>query len=121
MTDLLKLAERVEALEGPDREVDREIALASGDYKTGRGREGMLAHKDTPNQFSYSVPAYTASLDAAMMLVPEGWSGPLHIGGKYSHAELTTCECGEWIDIEVVNCATPALALTAAALRARHD
>jgi hypothetical protein len=56
-TNLSTLADRVEAATGPDREIDDEIRTAMAyTYETG-----TLA------------PRYTASLDAAMTLVPEGW------------------------------------------------
>lgn len=64
---LLALAERVEGLEGPDRVVDVEIATALGcgwDYAADWGPRGLERPVAYP---------YTASIDAAMMLVPEGW------------------------------------------------
>lgn len=59
------------------------------------------------------APAYTASLDAAMTLVPEGydWAVFRTNGGLTVHAW-----CGSREDVFA---ATPALALTAACLRAR--
>lgn len=63
MSALLELAERVEAATGPDRELDRDIASA--------------VHL---KQLTYSSPEwikdpeFTASIDAAMTLVPEGWT-----------------------------------------------
>ena len=58
MTDLNALADRVEQLEGPCRETDAEIALT--EIMPNWRRRGFAPH-------------YTASLDAAMQLVPEGW------------------------------------------------
>lgn len=60
MTDLMELASRVEAGEGPDRELDKAIATA-----LGYGRWYAAWHPSW---------GYTASLDAAMTLVPEGWA-----------------------------------------------
>lgn len=70
MTDIIK---RLEAATGPNRELDAEIACLSGDYKRDRGRDGMLIEIET----GYAVaggPKYTASIDAAMALVPDGFA-----------------------------------------------
>lgn len=107
---LIGLAERVEALEGPDREVDAEIAETYWRYNCRN-----------PIWDCGPVAAYTASLDAAMSLVPEGfciwqmgevpdnspraWFANLWAEGKDEPERI--CEA-----------ATAALALTAAALRA---
>jgi hypothetical protein len=124
--NLLKLAERCEQATGPDRELDALIA----------GREGALV-ADTRDCDGNSVtcvwpggkfrsgewfilPAYTASLDAAMMLVPED-----HNLNVWTHrtkestagASVTHNEDGK--GPTVFKCATPVLALCAAALRAR--
>jgi len=94
MTDLLLLAERVEDAEGFDPDLDHAI-------------HDLLGDND-------GAPAYTLSLDAALTLVPEGcgWTGgsgrAFHIW-KYTHTAVS----------EYGNAATPALALTAACLRAR--
>ncbi len=77
---LLALADRVEALTGPDREVD---ALISATARTGYGIEFQWALKYPAwiggedgrvhlekNGPSFAPPAYTASIDAAMTLVP---------------------------------------------------
>lgn len=57
MTDLSALAERIEAAEGPDRNLDAMIhhRLLNG---IGTG-------------YASDAPAYTASLDAAVSLVPD--------------------------------------------------
>lgn len=95
------LAERIEQAEGPGRDLDREIAIASGRVPLG------FEHDER-------WPTYTASLDAAMTLVPEceGW---VIDGRSYPEAEIC-CLNG---DIVGAAAATPALALCAAALRAR--
>lgn len=75
MTDLRELAERVEALEGPSREVDAEIARAINWCPAGVNAVAWLRHKDAKPAYwftdSFGMPAYTASLDAAMSLVPD--------------------------------------------------
>lgn len=111
---LLALADRCEAA----TQADPMIELAIYQVMTGKegivrcmGREGM----------SRDVPAYTASLDAALALVPERWRTVTanqqpwepswvwrlgEIEGKFGKAGQDG------------TAATPALALTAAALRA---
>lgn len=81
---LEELAERIEKLDGPDREVDAEIFNAIGAPlpKEAFGMDVQL--QPCPNVAGsyvvpmgellvrYEPPAYSASLDAAMSLVPEG-------------------------------------------------
>jgi hypothetical protein len=105
------LAERCEAATGPDRELDCAIAVALG--RTDEGGSGF--HRTFPDDSVFEqvrALLFTASLDAAMTLVPEGavWSV-----GNFGFDEKPMSTVGE---IEV-NAATPALALCAAALKAR--
>lgn len=100
---LEELAEKVERLEGPSREVDALIA-----------NQLIL-----PLDWGMSPLRYTASLDAAMSLVPKGldWMIDNFDGAKSGFR----CSAGvfsgsQWIDCRAA--ATPALALTAASLRA---
>ncbi len=66
---LLELAERCEQATGPDRELNYHIAKALGFvHETDRGP--LFLHNGKPG--SWSPLRYTASLDAAMLLVPEG-------------------------------------------------
>ena len=105
------IADRIEALEEPCREMDAEI------YDTLRRRGVDIGLKN-----------YTASLDAAVTLVPEGmgvelmsywitavegpvWMARLHAGGT---PDDPAREYSFW------DAATPALALCAAALRAQE-
>ena len=62
MTDILELAKRVEALDGPDREVDRAIGIALALPMTSREATGEAY------SFRWVHAKYTASLDAAMTL-----------------------------------------------------
>jgi hypothetical protein len=68
------------------------------------------------------LPAYTASLDAAMTLVPEGMSFEVRRSGTGDRGQATVwcplhaVSIREW---RVTGCASPAHALCAAALRAR--
>ena len=73
MIDREQLAARIEAATGPDRELDAEICVTLG-LSEGNllfGPDGWC-FGSTTNPNPHKAPAYTASLDAAMMLVPEG-------------------------------------------------
>ena len=83
MTDLLKLAERVEALEGPCRETDVAVLSALGTHvleKQAGDRKPWWYIKGTDrraygsdsglNSYPPPVPRYTTSLDAAKTLYP---------------------------------------------------
>jgi hypothetical protein len=131
MTDratLLALAERCEQAAGPERELDVAIARAldwkplyRDDYSQwwppaavadARERKRSILHHPTQ-----PLPMFTASLDAAVTLVPEGWTwGRFHSG---------TVECmtlngpDNSILVERGEGISTALALCAAALRAR--
>jgi hypothetical protein len=110
----IELAERCEAAEGPDRELDRAIELA------------IFPDRISPCP-TVELLAYSASLDAAMTLVPEGWGrielGRYVGGGEAGADRWCTLAFPDWegdvLDVEAENCATEALALCAAALRAR--
>ena len=126
--ELVKLAERAEAASGPDRELDREIAVAVGhpwDYAADWGSRGH----ERPVAFPY-----TASIDAAMMLVPPAYrltslaeydtSMGEQLAGRWTvglvpreHSHLKTYE-QRVSAMGRAEAATPALALCAAALRA---
>lgn len=123
--ELLVLAERVEALTGPDRSADCWIENHLGLARFVPDRpapfgEGWLDKRVEPKP-------YTTSLDAALSLVPEGlfcsvcqqvrtgkWRAWINAGlpGKYGRVRFKQIS-------ETEEAATPALALTAAALRAR--
>jgi hypothetical protein len=112
--DLEALAQRVEALAGPDYLVDREVMLAVG--LTPPSSWSMQYDGET-------VPSYTGSLDAPMGLVPDGDDICLVVSvGPWVGCNVKiwrACGPGEtaW---EVDGTAdTPSLALAAAALRAR--
>jgi hypothetical protein len=141
----------VEALMGPDRETDlliyahqtgkqwrwAEFGGAFGTIDPQAAQVAVQVHPWDGTKHEHKihfgerdvviVPAYTASLDAAMSLVPEGWQGD---GLKWWEGEASSCdlvatslEGDRWTRTGVMPrvsaCAsTPALALTAAALRA---
>lgn len=126
MTDrdaLLALADRVEACTGPDREIDNAIwdAVYRGPplecHCTG------ACNPISPNYLGACVvvPHYTASIDAAMTLVPEGrdwmidnFDGP---HDRRCSASVFNAKGQDYADYEAF-AATPAPALCAASLRA---
>jgi hypothetical protein len=72
-----ELIERLEKATGPDRELDGAIALSLGwTFQKMKGDSKPYYRK--PGETTYymrsEVPAYTASIDAALTLVPEGWA-----------------------------------------------
>ncbi|WP_066795245.1 hypothetical protein [Sphingomonas soli] len=130
--ELLALAERVEAATGSDRELDRDIMLAAVPCDRAPFRYWMPMNENTGHGAvdiervyygphcaqAVAVPAYTASIDAAMMLVPEGWFTRLATEDRHSHSWRWELRGGFGLNVGS-RAATPALALTAAALRAR--
>lgn len=117
--ELTALAERVEQAEGPSRKLDAEICraldLAGGNPILAPGMNGWLVgSKDNPNPVK--APAYTASIDAALTLVPEGSPMELHIRSITTDAYVWPDDREDGIR---GNAATPALALVAAALRSQ--
>lgn len=144
---LLALAERCEKVTGPDRELDALILaeIENRDVRYDNGDRGALLAKHRSAPFDECVlgwadpgkaarnftaapmepqlPLYTASLDAALTLVPEGLimaltncdaDGPKPVFGKASAIVGNPDDTGE-----PVVAATMALALSAASLKAR--
>jgi hypothetical protein len=137
--NLTALIERVEAARGPDQELDAESATAAGWRDVHRaahlaelGQGRLLGWPPEGSGAWAFVPAFTASLDAAATLVPEGWAWDvrrMYPGGSVHGAHHTgEAHLDRWSDRDFrtegakafvrVTAATPALALTAAALRA---
>lgn len=112
MSALLELAARCEAATGPDRELDLAIAEA---LRLPRQRNGSV---------NISAP-FTASLDAAVTLVLEGWDWSVGIikgDGSFPPAEANVSPNYQPFPVDLdlnADAQTPALALCAAALRAR--
>ena len=133
--ELEELAKRVEALEGPDRAVDAEIYWAVKGFPAAAYSRAMSLRPKGAGQLSEMewlkksslLPAYTASLDAAMSLLPsmegpcgqethadfiiECTNGGLTIAAMVGHDNRDKCSWGN----------TPSLALCAAALRAKQE
>ena len=83
----------------------------------GGGRRGNIVQGCEPAR-------YTASLDAAMSLVPSGWNiataaGQNDNGTWFSELRRGYRTSYDAVALSSLKCATPALALTAACLRAR--
>ncbi len=116
MTDSTDLIARLEAAEGPDRGLDAEIARLKG-YEVHDKLWVRVTSYDGHEKGALSpLPHYTASIDAALTLVPEGWGWsfgqtPTDEGVEY-HAQVN------WEPI--VAGGTPAIALCIAALKARE-
>lgn len=140
---MVDLAARIERAEGPDRALDAEIAAAADwrapDWELGDLTPAWAVEKhglewlvDRVNNSSNSVwrflPAFTGSIDAAMQLVPEGWSvGIGHLPGASwkirahlrDHRPQSLTKEG-WSHIWVEgHHSTFACSLAAAAIRAR--
>jgi hypothetical protein len=114
MTDLEQLALRCEGAEGPDRELDALIFASTLDLTETR----FASIEDWAAQAQrgkWNWPRFTASLDAAMTLVPVHHEWSVNWGGN-SSADVSQLPDGP---ASFGYASTPALALTAAALRAR--
>lgn len=115
---LTELAYLVERLTGPCREMDAEIAEAI--MPSDAHRHAIIN--------DIGLQCYTGSLDAAMLLAPSGWQRLVrdHNGrkdydgdGKGKNGFGSVYDKGNDGPIYSAYGATPALALTAASLRAR--
>ena len=122
MNDLIK---DLEQATGPSRELDDRIGTAIGLY-IERLSDGTLLYQRKDHKMWPEVPHYTASLDAALTLVPEGWAWFVqHIGKPFTTGSARLWIPAQWTQgipkEQFVNeAATPALALCIAALRARE-
>ena len=121
-----ELIEKLERADGPSRELDEAIYELMGGCNHKRtkyyavqsdtGFTCLDCGKDTYG--AKYAPSYTASIDAAMTLVPEGWSYTvawLHRNGRATvamfHAKLNE---------QRAESQTPAIALCIAALKAKE-
>jgi hypothetical protein len=127
MVDLLELAMRCERSPGPDKDLDLDIVNAV------TSKPGWIWHDDmhwtiTRNDYGSgavgnpicSIDAYTASIDHAVTLIPDGWF--------FSGLDQQSPAVRVWTEgniayhspgLDGICAATPALALCAAALRAQ--
>lgn len=124
--NLNKLADRVERAGGPDRELDALIvtSLCPGatvsEYIRGEGDDIVFHAEALGIRNKDCCPWYTASLDAAMTLVPEGHDWVLcdhraTYGTPFVIIKSGDDRVEDWTGRAV----TPALALVSACLKAR--
>lgn len=114
MTNLSELADRVEALSGPNYAIEIEIENALG--LSVFLRDPMVGFGDA--EYTRRPPkAFTASIDAAMTLLPEGWR-PVRIVWLPNAVEASIY-FGFASATGRAKYIGPAAALTAACLRAR--
>ena len=137
MDDLNTLADRVEAVGAGSRELDAEIQRTLGDGSSDhwfKDHNGKHVSDDT-------APAYSTSIDAALTLVPDGWAVEAlsiwpsppekadNVSRSRSSVRLVGMSMERWGKRMIWGHSgkdgrvegegeTPALALTAAALRA---
>lgn len=123
MTDLIA---RIESADGPDRELDAELMAISHDWKIraltkgSTYRDWCWVNRETGKWVTTSRQGYeyTASIDAALTLVPDDLAW--HISGGERRGGYVSIESGDDRVPEFKGlAATPALALAAAALKAR--
>jgi hypothetical protein len=121
-SDIQRLVERIEGAGGPDRELDDEIAFAV----SAMGEKvpcGHTLNRLTGHKSGIAARRYTASIDAAMTLVPEGWSFEVRSSGTGDPGQASVwnpMRAPGHEEYRVSNFATPALALCACALKARN-
>ena len=127
--ELLALAAQVEAMRGPTCVIDALVSVAVGDagansdgftnLRVDPDDDGWLLFEMGTEECCNKAPPYTFSLDAALSLVPSGWV----CTHAYFNDERAVFNFTKWRDGNPMYAsgaaATPALALTAAALRAR--
>ena len=114
-----ELLAALEAATGPDRELDRCISLLSD----GKNPDEYVLVGAT----AHLIPQYTASIDAALLLVPEGWHWAVYTDKMICGKNGVRVVIGGpdrtrrgWSKIiHETYAATPALALCIAALKAR--
>jgi hypothetical protein len=118
--ELRALADRVEAAKGAYRALDGEIWCAINGYEwvmwDGAGAVFRQADSSIGHHYADRIRAFTASLDAAASLVPAGWDWAVTKG--FGEDALAAASPANSVATVETQAATPALALTAAALRA---
>lgn len=107
MHDLL---ERLSATTKPDRELDCRIWLT-----VTSGLDFYVMRSRLPNFYDWSAPYYTSSLDAATLLVPQGWQWMI-VTDDGAAVFKRNANNGFGV-IEDGNAATPVLSLCVAALK----
>lgn len=122
-----KLSERVQRLEGPDREIEEAIYESLGNCNHKRyecyrvqGDSGQTCLDCGKDLYGADrAPRYTADLNAAMSLVPEGWGVMLHVSENGLHSNVCLARSYPTNLAAYGEAKSLALALCAAALKAR--
>lgn len=123
------LIARLEKLPGPDRELDADIFRALG-WRSFGGIFNQQWWEGPSGERCKAVPFFTASIDAALTLVPEGycWLSRSHDGSK--NLAGNGSGAGGFANVHANRddaifftafAATPAIALCIAALKARQS
>ena len=115
----MKLSERVEQATGDDYSLRMEIAAALGWTKKPVGSVIAWYAPEEPGIMKAGPPKWLTSLDAAMTLVPEGWGVMLHVSENGLHSNVCLARSHPTNLAAYGDTATPAIALCAAALKAR--
>jgi len=114
----MTLIERLEALRGPDREVDGLIMQHINPEREFHQFEDALGMRCLYDSAAWEMPKkYTASIDAAMTLVPEGFY-PLIAKQSADRGQANMGQANNGLGFNGY-AATPAIALCIASLRAR--
>ena len=112
-----ELIARLEKATGPDRELDEAIAAACQAYEVIKVHSPPLLQNCTVQ----NTPLFTASIDAALTLVPEGWWWTIkhapHRRGAFVSLHNHNIGGG---DLSIADSLTPALAICLAALKVNH-
>lgn len=121
--DLIELAGRCEKATGPDREIANDVLFACGwtshEFGEGDNRTTIWTAPRGEEFTDGDQPDPTGSIDAAMTLVPEAHAASVEWSPRFpGYAWLYPPDNKDDVSFEG-NAATPALALCAAALRAR--
>lgn len=122
---LLDLADRVEKLDGPSRELDAEISCAIDSkyhITSHKNAKGVIHYlDDVGDEICVASKKWTASIDAAITLVLEGWSFEFRSSGIGDAGQSSIWNPMKQPvpngDFVARNCKNPAIAITAAALR----
>lgn len=122
-----EIIERLSLLKGTDKEVDEAIAaaLVGVEIEWSNVRQRNVYHADGLWVSIGEIKPYTASIDAAMSLVPEGWTVAriAQNDDKSWFVELREGFLTSYnrVAMSPLKTSTPAIALCIAALKARDN
>jgi hypothetical protein len=121
MTDK-ELIAALEAAEGPDRALDAAIAVAAKAVPYDFEPAFMTAEwRAIYDDRHWRAPDFTASIDAALTLVPEGAFWSITMRGVKRGGFHACCALRDHNGLEWHEGTTPAIALCIAALKARSS